>query len=156
MARRQGNGGRAARAKGWAVTAALMLALVGPAGVAQGADTLGQILKLFGIGYAVKVFGPQLNQLINTLTLNHGVAVQEETKVVPILTVGTGAYIGAAQVSGPKDKVAQVEAVAQLEGEFFDRVFRAKVLVPIDNLDITKGFKRVNGVGISALLDLRL
>lgn len=143
------------RIKKWCVTFLAAVMLLGPVTVAS-ANTITQMIKLFGIGAAVKAFAPQLNQLINTLTLNHGVGASEETKVVPILTVGSGAYIGAVQVSGPKDKVAQVEAVAQLEGQFFDGVFRAKVLIPVDTIDITKGIKRVDGVGVSALLDLRL
>lgn len=136
-------------------TLVIILVLLAPA-TAVRADTITQILKLFGVGYAVKAFAPQLNDLINTLTLNRGVAVEDETKVVPILTVGSGAYIGAAQVSGPAEKVSQVQAVAQLEGEFYGDVFRVKALIPVDSINLTQGIHRVDGVGVSALLDLRI
>ncbi|MGI6036983.1 MAG: hypothetical protein ACOYD6_02020 [Limnochordia bacterium] len=117
---------------------------------------LESLIKLFGIGYAVRHFGPQLNDLINTLTLNHDLANRDATKVVPIVSIGTGGYIGAAQVSGPKDLVDQVEAVAQIEGAFFDRAFRARALVPIDDINPLGGINRIFGVGVSAVIDIRL
>ncbi len=123
---------------------------------------IGSVIKLFGIGYVVKQFGPQINDAINTLMLNNKAANRDVTKVVPILSVGVGvsapggSYIGAAQVQGPKALVTKVEAVAQIEGAFSDAV-RLRGLVPVDSLNPIPGnLHRVYGVGITALVDFRL
>jgi hypothetical protein len=127
---------------------------------ARGQDIF-TIIKTLGVGYAVRTFGPQINDFINTLLQNRGVAVREQTKVVPILSLAigignpSGAYIGAAQVSGPRAAVDRVEAVAQLEGDF-SSVFRVKALVPVDNLRPWEAFRRVPGVGVSAIIDIRI
>jgi hypothetical protein len=120
-----------------------------------------QIIKTLGVGYAVKTFGPQINDFINTLLQNRGVAVREQTKVVPILSIAIGignpgaAHVGAAQVSGPRAAVNRVEAVAQLEGDF-SGVFRIKALVPVDNLKPWEALRRVPGVGVSAIIEIRI
>ncbi len=144
---------------------AVMIAVVTTAGI--GAPALAQIdigslIKLFGIGYVVKQFGPQINDAINTLMLNNQASNREMTKVVPILSIGVGvdsaggSYIGAAQVQGPKAQVDKVEAVAQIEGAFSNLV-RLKGLVPVDSLNPIPGnLHRVYGVGVTALVDFRL
>jgi hypothetical protein len=133
--------------------------MVAPA-VAQ--VSIGSLIKLFGIGYVVKQFGPQINNAINTLMLNNKAENREMTKVVPILSVGVGvsapggSYIGAAQVQGPKAAVDKVQAVAQIEGAFSD-IVRLRGLVPVDSLNPLPGnLHRVYGVGVSALIDFRL
>jgi predicted acyltransferase (DUF342 family) len=123
-------------------------------GLALAVD-VGALIKVFGVGYVVHMFADQLNALINTLTFNHGFEGQQATKVVPIVSMGSGLHIGAAQVAGDPEAVAQVAAVGQLEGTFIDGAFRAKALVPIDNLNPLAGVKRVFGVGISAVIDIR-
>lgn len=126
----------------------------------RGQDIFG-IIKTLGIGYAVRTFGPQINSFINDLLQNRGVAVREQTKVVPILSIAigignpSGAYIGAAQVSGPRAAVERVEAVALLEADF-QRAFRIKAYVPVDNLQPWQAFRRVPGVGVSAIVDIRI
>jgi len=35
-------------------------------------------------------------------------------------------------------------------------LFRAKALVPVDNINPMQGIKRVFGVGVSAIIDIRL
>lgn len=147
------------------VTALLVTALLwgGVRGVASAQGiSLGSLIKLFGIGYVVKQFGPQINNAINTLMLNNKAANREMTKVVPILSVGVGvsapggSYIGAAQVQGPKAAVDRVQAVAQIEGAFSD-VVRLRGLVPVDSLNPIPGnLHRVYGVGVTALVDFRL
>jgi len=134
--------------------------VVAPA-MAQG-NILNQVLEVFGIGLVVKTLAPQINDFINTLMLNNRVENREKTKVVPILSVGIGisspggAYIGAAQVSGPEEAVAAVQAVAQIEATFSNTV-RVKALVPIDSLTPLPGsFHRVYGVGVTALIDVRI
>jgi hypothetical protein len=124
---------------------------------AYGID-LGDLLKVGGIGYVVRQSGGAINKAINTVTLNRGVKNEQMTKVVPVLSFGQGGYIGAVQVSGPPQLVKKVEGVAQLETGLsaFGNSVRARILVPIDTNDARKGFHRVQGVGVSALVDLRI
>jgi len=117
---------------------------------------IGSILKTFGIGVVVDRFAEPINNFINTLTLNRGVEVKEQTKVVPIVTVGSNTYAGAVQVSGPKEAVEKVEAVAQIEGEFQDGFFRIRALVPVNTKNPVdfKNIDRIEGVGVTALIDI--
>ncbi len=120
---------------------------------------IGDILKdgalIFGGGALVKAIGPQLNDFINTLTFNNGVKFEGYTKVVPIVSIGNGTRIGAAQVGGvTKAAVDRVKAVGQIEGEF--NSIRAQALIPIDSENPLKQFKRVQGVGVTAIIDVRL
>jgi len=117
---------------------------------------LGSILKVGGIALLVDKFAPQLNKFVNGLTANTNVPPEIDTKVVPILSIGKGGYIGAAQVMGPKDAVSKVKAVAQLEGSFSGRTFRIKALVPVASKDVLKGISRVQGVGVSAVIDVHI
>ena len=66
--------------------------------------------------------GNQINDFINTVTFNRGVGTDEETKVIPIVSVGSGTSIGAAQVAGPKAEVDKVKAVAELSVSFMGRI----------------------------------
>ena len=130
--------------------------------VGQGSLIL-QGLKLFGIGFVVKTYGKQINSFVNTLMLNNAAQNREATKVVPILSVGVGivsgnpgSYIGAAQVQGPQAALDRVQAVAQIEGDFFSAL-RVKGLVPVDGLNPIPGhLHRVYGVGVTAIIDFRL
>lgn len=126
-------------------------------------DVISTAIKLFGIGYVVKTYGPQINDGINTLMLNNKAGNRDKTKVVPILSVGVGivsnnpgSYIGAAQVQGPAAAVNKVAAVAQIEGSLFSAV-RIKGLVPVDSLNpIAGNLHRVYGVGVTAIVDFQL
>jgi hypothetical protein len=146
------------------VAAGILIATfaAGMAAPAVAQVSIGSLIKLFGIGYVVKTFGPQINSAINTLMLNNKAENKEMTKVVPILSVGVGlsakggSYIGAAQVQGPKAAVDKVQAVAQIEGAFMDAV-RLRGLVPVDSLNPLPGsLHRIYGVGVSALVDFKL
>ena len=117
---------------------------------------LGGILKVGGVALLVDKFGPQLDKFINKLTVNTNVPADVGTKVVPIISVGKGGYIGAAQVMGPTDAVERVKAVAQLEGSFSGSTFRIKALIPVGSKDVGKGISRVQGVGISAVIDVHI
>ncbi|HUV04095.1 MAG TPA: hypothetical protein VMX94_03190 [Armatimonadota bacterium] len=117
---------------------------------------LGDILKGAGIVLLVDRFSDELNKFINELTLNKGVGVADRTKVVPIISIGQGGYVGAAQVSGPAHLVEKVKAVAQLEARMSGKTFRIKALVPVESREITKDIKRVGGVGVSAIIDVKL
>lgn len=127
------------------------------AGVAR-ADLLGSVLKGAGIGVLVKQFQRPINDGINKLTGSAGPARDEATKVVPIVSIGQGGYVGAVQVSGPQEQVSRVQAVGQVEGSVVGDRFRLKALIPIDtekpqNL---QSIRRVKGVGVSAIVDVRI
>lgn len=119
------------------------------------AFSFGDVLKVGGIGILIDKFSTPLNNFINTLTFKHGAGSDYATKVVPIVSVGNKGYIGAAQVTGTQELVDQTEAVLQLEGNFNSSTFRVKALVPIDSTNPVN-FNRVQGVGISAIIDIRI
>lgn len=144
------------------VALALVVALlVGTLAGAVYAQDVFSIIKTLGIGYAVRTFAPQINNFINDLLANRGAAVRAQTKVVPILSIAIGvsspggAYVGAAQVSGPAAAVNKVQAVAVIEANF-QQAFRIKALVPVDSLEPWKALRRVPGVGVSAVIDVRI
>ncbi len=136
-----------------AVAAAYLLGAGTRALPAQAFD-LGSVLKLGGISYLVSRFGSEINTFINKLTLQKGLDTHYATKVVPILSLGSGSYIGAVQVVGPKAQVDKVKAVGQLEGSFV-KVARVKAMIPIDATSISN-INRVEGVGISAIVDFKI
>lgn len=127
------------------------LSAIGPARAG-----IGDVLKGAGIILVINQFGDELNKFINKLTVNKGVGVEDRTKVVPIISVGQGGYAGAAQVSGPAHLVDKVKAVAQLEANMSGKTFRIKVLVPVATTDVVRDIKRISGVGVSAVIDVRL
>jgi hypothetical protein len=143
--------------KTWKVAAlAGAICLVG--GVIAGAQ-LGSVIKGGAVALAVDKFGPDINKGINTLTMQKGVSRKEATKVVPILSLGDSGYIGAVQVAGPKNLVDKVQGVAQLEGRFKVPVvdgIRLRALVPISTKTPHKSIERVEGVGVSAIIDIKL
>ena len=122
------------------------------------AINLGTIFKVAGIGLLVDQFGAQLNSFVNSLMAQHNATSEFATKVVPILTVGVlgnSGYIGAAQVIGPQSLVSRVQAVVQVESSFNGSMFRVKGLIPIDS-KVPMNFNRVSGVGVSAIIDVRI
>lgn len=120
---------------------------------AQAID-LGDILKIGGIGLVVDRFATPLNNFINTLMAKHGAGSEYSTKVVPILSLGSGGHIGMAQVTGPQNLVAATQAVLQVEADF-NRTLRVKGLIPINSKNPVN-FSRVQGVGVSAIIDVRI
>jgi predicted small secreted protein len=143
-----------------AVVLVATLLVAGTTMQARGQDVF-SIIKTLGVGYAVRTFAPQINNFINDLLQNKGASVRAQTKVVPILSLAIGvsnpggAYIGAAQVSGPASAVTKVQAVAEIEANF-QNAFRIKALVPVDSLEPWKALRRVPGVGVSAIVDIRI
>lgn len=115
---------------------------------------LGSILKVGGAGILVDRFGGQINDFLNKILAQNNLSTTYTTKVVPIVSVGTNGYIGAAQVTGPASEVERVEAVAQLEASF-NNVARVKGLVPIDSKNPVNA-SRIQGVGVSAIIDLKI
>lgn len=136
------------------IAAMLTVSLLAAGGTAvTQAFSLGSILKVGGVTVLVDKFGGQINDFLNKLLMKNGVGTDYATKVVPVLSIGTGKYIGAVQVVGPTAQVDKVKAVGQLEGSFND-IARAKALIPLESVDITH-LSRVQGVGISAIIDLK-
>ncbi len=127
-------------------------------GVLAGAQ-IGSLIKGGAVAVAVDKFGPDINKAINKLTGEKDMGPKEATKVVPIISLGDSGYIGAVQVAGPRDKVDSVKAVVQLEGRFklpiIDKI-RLRGLVPVASKDAKEGIKRVEGVGVSAIIDVKI
>lgn len=115
---------------------------------------LGSILKGAAAVLLTEKFSGEINDFINKATMNKGIAVKDQTKVVPIISVGQGVEAGAAQVSGPARLVDKVKVVAQIESNF--KGVRIKILVPVESKDVLHNLKRVGGVGVSAVIDLKL
>ncbi len=128
-----------------------VLSVCGLAASAQ----LGGLLKGGGIAFLVSKFGKDINKGINDLTRTKGVTNTYATKVVPIISAGKGTEVGACQVMGPTNDVAKVSAVAQIEGGLDQLGVRVRVLVPVATKNITS-IKRIPGVGISGLIDVKL
>ena len=136
------------------IAAMLTVSLLAAGGTAvTQAFSLGSILKVGGVTVLVDKFGGQNNDFLNKLLMTNGVGTDYATKVVPVLSIGTGKYIGAVQVVGPTAQIDKVKAVGQLEGSFND-IARAKALIPLESVDITH-LSRVQGVGVSAIIDLK-
>ena len=116
---------------------------------------LGGIVIVGGIGFLVDKYGESLNSAINSVMMKEGAGTNYATKVVPIVSIGNRGYIGAAQVIGDADQVEKVEAVGQLEISWNNKLFRIKGLIPMDSKNPTS-FSRVQGVGVSAVIDVRV
>lgn len=129
----------------------LILTLGGVIGYSQ----LDKVLKGGGIAVVVDRFGKDIDRFINGLT-NTKPDKNFATKVVPIISAGRGTYVGAVQVMGKPELVKKVQAVAQLEGDFMGREVRVRALVPISTKNPGRKLDRVEGVGISAIIDIRL
>ncbi|MEA3402823.1 MAG: hypothetical protein U9R79_16405 [Armatimonadota bacterium] len=79
-----------------------------------------------------------------------------DDKIVPIVSVLEGVKVGAARVNGPKSKLGQVAACAQLETKFQD-FLEIDVYVPITtNKPGPGGLDRVQQVGVTGLGDIEL
>lgn len=120
-------------------------------------DILGDVLKVGGVGLLVAQFDDQLNDAINALLQQKGIAVQGMTKVVPIIRMGTkgGTQVGGAQVVGPAAQVERVKAVGEVQLDLGS--LRGRGLIPIETKNPLKGeIKGVGGVGVSASIKVRI
>lgn len=135
---------------------AVLLGLVAATTAYALSGDLAKLLKLFGIGYVVQHFSGDINKFINQVTLKHNAATQQATKVVPIVSIGKGGYIGAAQVTGTAEALKKVKAVAQGELDVSGSDVRLRALIPVDTTNPTKGIKGISGVGVAAMVDFRL
>jgi len=149
------------RLRKWTIIAGIT-ALLMTAGIISGAFVrpaqavgLGDILKIGGIVLAVSAFGGQINNFINNALGQHEAAAAGATKVVPIFSIGQGAYIGAAQVLGVPANVRRVQGVAAIQLSIGN--IGGTGLIPISTRS-AKGssLSRVSGVGVGAIIDLHI
>ena len=134
----------------------LVVALLASTTMMSQAGLLGDVVKVGAVGLAVDKFGGQINSALNKVTANKNLSTDEATDVVPIISLGGGSYIGAVQVIGAKQNVEKCKAVVQLEANrVIGKNIRAKILVPVGSRT-TSNIKRIYGVGVSAMLDIRI
>ena len=115
----------------------------------------GDMLKEKGMSLVLDHFSGKIDEYVNEnapLKIEKGFA----TKIVPVVTIGSKGYIGAAQVSGPKEQVDKCKAALTVEAQLASGAVRIQYLVPIDTNKPTSldNVHRVQGVGVSARLDL--
>ena len=138
------------------LTLVLVAAFLCSSTVSTQAIKLGDILKVGGVAFIVDKFGDQINSFVNTVTANKDAGTKEATKVVPIISFGGGGYIGAVQIIGAKKNVDKCKAVIQIEANaVFGKNIRVKALVPVGSKTTSK-IKRIYGVGVSAIIDIRI
>jgi hypothetical protein len=119
-------------------------------------DLIGKGIKVVGVKVIVDQFGPEINKFINNFLDNNDASVDAASKVVAIISPVGGKHIGACQVTGPSDQIKKVGSVVQLETNVnIGTKLRLKGLIPIEGSDPTR-IKRVKGVGLSALIDMKL
>jgi hypothetical protein len=121
--------------------------------MAWAADVGEMVVKTVAVGAVVSAVAKPANDGINRLV--GGNSPGTATAVVPVLSLGEKGYVGAAQVAGSKTLVAKTKAVIQFEKDFNDRQYRIKLMMPISSTNPLNA-KRVQGVGISGLLDVAL
>lgn len=120
---------------------------------------LGGLIRGGAIIVLVDKFSGDIDRFVNRVTGNRTNNVRESTRVVPILSIGKGTYAGAVQVTGPRNLVDRVKAVAQVEGSTrIGSEVRVRGLIPIATRQASdlSSLSRVKGVGVSALIDVRL
>jgi hypothetical protein len=126
--------------------------------VDQGVAKLGEWgdrMKEKGMTLVLDQFSEKIDDYVNEnapLKIEKGCA----TKIVPVVTIGSKGYIGAAQISGPKEQVDKCKAALTVEGQLASGAVRIQYLIPIDTNKPTslENVHRVQGVGVSARLDL--
>ena len=140
-------------------TCAILIAISILANAGTASASIRDILKdgaiIIGGGAVVAALSKQIDDFINTITFNRGAKFDGFTKVVPILSLGNGTRIGAAQIgANSQDAMERTQAVAQLEVGF--QGIGVRILIPIDSLNPTQQFKRVQGVGVTAIIDVKI
>ena len=139
--------------RGLAIILGLLL-LLSAAQIVQANSAVRSAMRIGGIGAIVSTFGSEINNFINRLTFQQGSGNDFATKVVPIISVGSRRAIGAVQVTGSQELVNRTQAVVQTEGRLLGSV-RVRALIPSDSSNPLR-FNRVQGVGVSALIDVDL
>lgn len=78
-----------------------------------------------------------------------------EKRIVPVISLGDGARIGAVQISGPRSFARQVKAVVMLEGDYKD-IVRYRALIPIKTEKVVEKIERVPFVAVTGIVDLKV
>jgi hypothetical protein len=143
--------------KRMALPAAVLAIAIATFGVTQSARAfkLGDVLAGAGVVVLTSLLSKQINSAINTVTFNKGIPENAGTKVVPLIAMGSGTRVGAVQVSGPKDLVDKTKVVIQIQTKIGFKNLNVEIFVPSDSANPLK-FNRVEGVGVSAVIDLRV
>ena len=140
--------------RGIAIVLMVGLLVVGSASVAVYAIGLGDIAKVVGVGWLVSKYGDQIDSFITGALGEREAAARGATKVVPIISLGRGTHIGAAQVVGNPENVKAVKAVIQVEGKYGN--FGAKILLPTVTDKVSGNPERAKGVGVSAVIEFKI
>ena len=142
------------RRRGIAILVIAGLLSVGLVVTTAQAIDLGQILKVGGVAWLVSQYGDQIDSFLTKTLDQRDAAVRGATKVVPILSLGGGGYVGAAQVVGNPENVQRVKAVIQVEGKLGG--VRAQLLLPTVSDRASGSPDRAKGVGVSAVVEFRI
>ena len=144
------------KTRGGSIAVLLMAGLLslGLAATAAQAIDLGDILKVGGVVWLVSQYDDEIDSFLTTALDERDAAAMGATKVVPILSLGRGGYIGAAQVVGNPENVQRVKAVFQVEGRFGD--VRAQMLLPTTTDRVSGNPDRAKGVGVSAVIEFEI
>ena len=119
-------------------------------------DFFGKAVGGTAIFLLVDNFGKDINSAINHLLNQNGKDTKAATKVVPIISILDGTGVGAVQVTGDKAKVDKVKACLQIESnKTFGSPVRIRCLVPVDKKAVSN-VSRIEGVGVSAMIDIKL
>jgi len=127
---------------------------LGLAATAAQAIDLGDILKVGGVVWLVNQYDDEIDSFLTKALDERDAAAMGATKVVPILSLGRGGYIGAAQVVGNPENVQRVKAVFQVEGRFGG--VRAQMLLPTTTDRASGNPDRAKGVGVSAVIEFEI
>jgi len=127
---------------------------LGLAATAAQAIDLGNILKVGGVVWLVNQYDDEIDSFLTKALDERDAAAMGATKVVPILSLGRGGYIGAAQVVGNPENVQRVKAVFQVEGRFGG--VRAQFLLPTTTDRASGNPDRAKGVGVSAVIEFEI
>jgi hypothetical protein len=133
------------------VAALLLIAL----GAVHAALRLGDILKVGGIAFLVDRYDQPINDFINKTLGERQAQAKGATKVVPIISLGGGGYIGAAQVLGVPAQVQRTRFVVQVEAKVLGDL-RGRVLVPTGKKPEGGQYDRIKGVGVSAVIEFKI
>lgn len=140
--------------RGIAIVLMMGLLSFGLAATAAQAIDLGGLLKVGGVAWLVSQYGDQIDSFLTSALNEREAAAKGATKVVPILSLGGGGYVGAAQVVGNPENVQRVKAVVQVEGRFGGA--RGQLLVPTTTDKATGNPDRAKGVGVSAVIEFKI
>jgi hypothetical protein len=123
-------------------------------GAGMASAQLDKVIKAGGAIAVANRYGSQINSALNKVTGQKKLSSSGiSTKVVPVLSLGSRKAVGLVQVSGSKKAVDQTKAVAQIETRLPLKV-NARVLIPINTRSYVNP-KRVAGVGVSAVVDMK-